>query len=69
MGLFVQRPEEPSEWAGLPGEPVRPRSHAEELPDDAAPEASPVSLLGLVDAPVTSVQVPVQTPEPPATAD
>lgn len=69
MGLFVQRPEEPSEWAGLPGEPVRPRSRAEELPDDTAPEASPVSLLGLVDAPVTSVQVPVQTAEPSALSD
>ncbi len=69
MGLFTQRPEEPSEWAGLPGEPVRPRSRAEELPDDTAPEASPVSLLGLVDAPVTSVRIPVQTAEPQGSAD
>jgi len=59
MGLFVQRPEEPSEWAGLPGEPVRPRTRAEMLPDDAQPEASPTGLLGLVDAPVTSIQIPV----------
>ncbi|MFJ4039114.1 hypothetical protein ACIPVB_13670 [Microbacterium sp. NPDC090007] len=59
MGLFTQRPEEPSEWAGLPGEPARPLSRAEELPDDAATGASPVSLLGLVDAPITSVQIPV----------
>ena len=23
MGMFTQKPEEPSEWAGLPSEPIR----------------------------------------------
>ncbi|WP_176776623.1 MULTISPECIES: hypothetical protein [unclassified Microbacterium] len=59
MGLFVQRPEEPSEWAGLPGEPVRHRSRAEVLPDDEGAEASPAGLLGLVDAPVASIDIPL----------
>ena len=63
MGLFVQRPEEPSEWAGLPGEPVRQRSRAEMLPDDEGPEASPAGLLGLVDTPVASIEIPVPTAE------
>ncbi len=57
MGLFTQRPEEPSEWAGLPGEPARPRTQAEVLPDDGRPEASPSGLLGLIDAPVTSIAI------------
>lgn len=59
MGLFVQRPEEPSQWAGLPGEPERQRSRAEMLPDDEQPEASPAGLLGLADAPVASIEIPL----------
>ncbi len=31
MGLFQQRPEEPSEWAGLPSEPWAPREPAERI--------------------------------------
>ena len=42
MGLFSQRPEEPTEWAGLPSEPARAESSAERLPD-----AAPVDLGGL----------------------
>lgn len=42
MGLFSQRPEEPTEWAGLPSEPARPETTAERLPD-----ASAVDLDGL----------------------
>ncbi|MCW2164786.1 hypothetical protein B0I12_001921 [Microbacterium hydrothermale] len=62
MGLFVQRPEEPSEWAGLPGEPVRARTAAEMLPDDDQPDASPAALLGLVDGSVASIEVPIPSP-------
>ncbi len=40
MGIFQQRPEEPSEWAGLPDEPWQPRLPAETLPP-------PVGDLGL----------------------
>jgi hypothetical protein len=42
MGLFSQRPEEPTEWAGLPSEPARAESSAERLPD-----AAPIDLGGL----------------------
>lgn len=59
MGLFVQRPEEPSEWAGLPGEPVRQRSRAEMLPDDEHAGTSPAGLRGLIDAPGASIEIPI----------
>ena len=62
MGLFVQRPEEPSEWAGLPGEPARARTRAELLPDDARPAASPTDLLGLGGTSTTSLEIPVNAP-------
>lgn len=32
MGIFQSRPEEPTEWAGLPSEPWEPREPAEALP-------------------------------------
>ncbi|MCJ1706726.1 hypothetical protein [Microbacterium sp. VKM Ac-2923] len=57
MGLFVQRPEEPSEWAGLPGEPARPRTRAELLPDDEQRAAAPTDLLGLAGTTTTSVVI------------
>lgn len=56
MGLFVQRPEEPSEWAGLPGEPLRSRSRAEALPDDEPVDAAATNLAGLTSIPL---EVPV----------
>ncbi|MDQ1136954.1 hypothetical protein QE410_001753 [Microbacterium sp. SORGH_AS 1204] len=62
MGLFVQRPEEPSEWAGLPGEPARPRTRAELLPDDDPPAASPTGLLGLGGTSTTSLEIPLHDP-------
>lgn len=33
MGLFQHRPEEPTEWGGLPSEPWEPREPAERLGD------------------------------------
>nr|WP_274638117.1 hypothetical protein [Microbacterium bovistercoris] len=33
MGLFAPRPQEPFDWAGLPSEPLRPRSESEQLDD------------------------------------
>ena len=59
MGLFVQRPEEPSEWAGLPGEPARPQTKAELRPDDYRPVASPTGLLGHPDDSTTSIAIPL----------
>ncbi len=56
MGLFAQRPEEPTEWAGLPSEPARPESAAEKLAD-AAPQ---VDALGLMTGgAVESIVIPV----------
>ena len=44
MGIFQSRPEEPSEWAGLPAEPREPRMPGEVLP----PAAADPTALGLV---------------------
>ncbi|MDQ1083954.1 MULTISPECIES: hypothetical protein [Microbacterium] len=68
MGLFVQRPEEPSEWAGLPGEPLRARTSAELLPDDE-PTATPTGLLGLVASSTTSVEIPLDGEAPTSDSD
>jgi hypothetical protein len=59
MGLFMQRPEEPSEWAGLPGEPVRPRSPAEVLPDDGSADAVTTGILGVGEVPLSSIVIPL----------
>jgi len=56
MGLFTQRPEEPAEWAGLPSEPVQPRSPAETL----LPPVADLPVFGLGGA-VESVPVAVET--------
>ncbi len=57
MGLFTQRPEEPTEWAGLPSEPEDATSAAELLPEGAP------ALLG-VDAVVHSVRIPLAPADP-----
>lgn len=55
MGLFQQKPEEhKQDWAGLPSEPLDPKSTAEALPE--APAVSPFAL-GLPDE-VTSISLP-----------
>lgn len=55
MGQFTTRPEEPTEWAGLPSEPVESRSEAESL---AAPIESADTLAFLGTA-IESVVIPV----------
>lgn len=55
MGLFSTRPEEPTEWAGLPSEPARTRSGAETLPEPVDSADS----LGLLDASISSVAIPL----------
>lgn len=57
MGLFSQRPEEPTEWAGLPSEPARPESSAERLPDAAAVDLGGLGATGLSDG--ISIVIPV----------
>lgn len=59
MGLFIQRPEQNEEWAGLPSEPARPESEAERLADAApAVDALGLDLLGGGGA-VESIVIPV----------
>lgn len=54
MGLFIQRPEENEEWAGLPSEPLRPESAAERL-SDPAPAIGALGAGGSVE----SIVIPV----------
>lgn len=61
MGLFMQRPEEPSEWAGLPSEPIRPKSGAELLRDEPPPVDPLGDLLG--GGTTSSVSIPVALPD------
>lgn len=53
MGIFQSRPEEPSEWAGLPAEPWQPPVPGEVLP----PNIDAFDLLG---GAVTSYTVPTE---------
>lgn len=58
MGQFTTRPEEPTEWAGLPSEPIESRPVAESLP---APVESADSL-SFLSAAVESVVIPLAPP-------
>ena len=55
MGLFSARPEEPTEWAGLPSEPVPDRSEAESLADQVESSDS----LAFLGTTIESVVIPV----------
>jgi hypothetical protein len=59
MGLFTQRPEDPTEWAGLPGEPLRRQDAASHL--DEHDEWRP-DLVGGAPAGVTSIEIPMPPP-------
>lgn len=54
MGIFQSRPEEPTEWAGLPSEPWEPAAPADVLPP-AANDPSALGDLGTVDV---SIEMP-----------
>lgn len=58
MGLFSSRPEEPSEWAGLPAEPLPQRSDAEMLRGDGATPWQP-DLTAAHPEQTTSIEIPV----------
>lgn len=60
MGIFSTRPEEPTEWAGLPSEPERVRSGAEALPEPIDSADS----LGLLGTSIASVAIPLSPPDP-----
>jgi len=53
MGIFQSRPEEPSEWGGLPSEPADPQDPVELLPP-------PVDDLGTLGAAGVSLSVPIE---------
>lgn len=57
MGLFTQRPEQNEEWAGLPSEPARPGTPAEQLGGSPPPDLGAVHSLG-----GTSISIPIPTP-------
>ena len=55
MGLFASRPEEPTEWAGLPSEPLTADSLGPLPPDTVATDAG--GLFGI--APVESIAISI----------
>jgi hypothetical protein len=55
MGLFSARPEEPTQWAGLPSEPVPERSEAESL----AAHVESADSLAFLGTTIESVVIPV----------
>lgn len=64
MGLFVQRPEEPAEWAGIPSEPAHPESAAERLTDAAPLDPAGLGVGGIALAGPGSVESVVFPVEP-----
>ncbi|MBN9176035.1 MAG: hypothetical protein J0I43_01500 [Microbacterium sp.] len=54
MGIFQSRPEEPSEWAGLPAEPWEERTPGEVLPPASEVTIDPFGLTG-----VGSIEIPL----------
>lgn len=63
MGLFTQKPQEPSAWAALPGEPLDETNPTERL--DEAPTLDPMDV-GL-GAQYSTIVFPVTAPAPEAT--
>lgn len=57
MGLFASRPEEPFQWAGIPSDPLAPRSDAELL---ETPPTDPfaISTGGAISSITIAVDVP-----------
>lgn len=55
MGLFSTRPEEPSEWAGLPSEPAQSRTEAESL----AAQTESADSLAFLGTTIESIVIPV----------
>lgn len=53
MGIFQSRPEEPTEWGGLPSEEWEPRAPAEVLPP-------PVDDLGMLGTAGVAFSVPIE---------
>jgi hypothetical protein len=66
MGIFQHKPEEPTPWAGLPGEPWEPRNPAERLehtPSADLPLMGTPGSTSIVDIPLDlGMHVPVADP-------
>lgn len=62
MGLFQNRPEEPSEWAGLPAEPAEALNQAELLAKAVPTDAVSLITGAGLDSLSVSVRVPAQVP-------
>ena len=67
MGLFSTRPEEPTEWAGLPSEPAHDRTEAESL----AAQTESADSLAFLGTTIESIVIPVApaVDVPPSAAD
>lgn len=59
MGMFMQKPEEPSEWAGLPSEPAQAATDAEQLSDSASVDLGLGGLLGETPGDIESITIPI----------
>jgi len=57
MGIFQQKPEEPTEWAGLPSDPWEPWSSFKVLPP-------PVAATDLPTTTGITIDVPLEVPAP-----
>ena len=63
MGLFSELPEDPTDWAGLPSEPLPPRTEAELLAGADLGEWKP-DLVSSEPGLLTSIEIPVPAPAP-----
>lgn len=62
MGLFTQKPQEPSAWASLPGEPLADAGAADRLDDAPSLDLMDIGL----GAAYTTTVFPVAAPAPEA---
>ncbi|MGW9627166.1 hypothetical protein [Microbacterium sp. NPDC055521] len=62
MGLFTQKPQEPSAWAALPGEPLDETNPIEQLDDARSLDLMDVGL----SAQYSTIVFPVTAPAPEA---
>jgi len=70
MGLFTQRPEEPSEWGGLPSEPLEPTNPVDRLGEGPALGGWTPDLLSQAPVTATWIEIPVDpAPEADGGAD
>ena len=69
MGIFQSRPEEPTEWAGLPADPWEPRVPGELLGDASTDPAAVGDVAALGVPGVTGIVISVPIMAEPEAAD